>query len=258
MAGYKFTEDDVELAALEWLGEAGYGYLGGPEMAPGEPAAERDSYRDVVLAGRLRAALSRLNPELPQEALAEALRLVTRTESPNLTINNHRFHRLLVDGVAVSYQEEGRTVYKNARVFDWDDPQKGNDWLAVNQFSVRKSGTIANPNALLQDTRRPDIVLFVNGLPLVVIELKNAADEKADVESAYKQQQTYKAEIPDLLAYNELLVIADGYDARMGTLTGGLEWFKRWRTINGETLEDSRSQLETLIKGALAPEHGLP
>ncbi len=255
MKVYKFTEDDVELAALEWLGEVGYSYLGGPEIAPGETTEERQSYREVILEGRLRAALQELNDQLPLGAIDDAFRLLTRTENPNLTVNNHRFHQMLVDGVPVNYQDNGRTVYANARVLDWDDGfLKNNDWLAVNQFSVRKIGAVQNPTAPLQDTRRPDIVLFVNGLPLGVIELKNPTDEDADVESAYKQLQTYKAEIPDLFTFNEILVVADGIDARMGTLTGGFEWFKRWRTIDGEKIEKGRSRLETLIKGALAPE----
>ena len=131
MPPYKFTESDVEEAALFWLGEVGYGYLGGPDIAPGEPAAERESYRDVILAERLHAALAQLNPDLPSECLQDAFRQITRTESPNLAVNNHRFHRLLVDGLPVSYQEHGRTVYTNARLVNWKDPL-ANNWLAVN------------------------------------------------------------------------------------------------------------------------------
>jgi type I restriction enzyme R subunit len=253
----RFTESDVELAALEWLEEVGYAVVGGPEIAPGEPAAERESYRDVILAGHLREALARLNPMLPPEALDDAFRQLTRTESPNLTTNDHRFHRLLVDGVPVSYQgEEGRTTYTNAHVVDLSDIHQ-NEFLAVNQFSVRKAGTLSNPDLPLEGTRRPDVVLFVNGLPLAVIELKNIADENATVLDAYKQLQTYKAEIPDLFVYNEALIASDGKDARMGTLTSGWEWFKPWRTIDGEMIERARPQLETLIKGALAPERFL-
>lgn len=256
MSNFRFTETDVELAALEWLSEVGYSYSGGPEIAPGENTAERDSYRDVILEKRLRSALIKLNPKIPTDSVEEAFRILTRTESPNLLVNNHRFHRMLVNGVPVSYQDSGRTVYIDALVVDWDNPQS-NDWLAVNQYSIRKLGTLKDPNKPLQDTRRPDIVLFINGLPLGVIELKNPADEEATVNGAFKQLQTYKDEIPDLFIFNEALVASDGLDARMGTLSAGFEWFKRWRTIDGIKIEDSRSQLETLIKGALSPERFL-
>jgi type I restriction enzyme R subunit len=253
-----FTESQVEQAALEWLHDAGYGIVGGPDIAPGEPAAERANYRDVVLDRRLRDALARLNPELPEEALNDACRQLTRTDSPNLTVNNHDFHRLLVNGVPVSYQgPDGRIIYSSARVVDFQTGSEQNAWLAVNQFSVQIQGTLADPDAPLLGTRRPDVVLFVNGLPLAVIELKNPADERATTYDAFKQLQTYKAQIPDLFVYNEALVASDGMDTRMGTLTSGWEWFKAWRTIDGETIERDRSQLETLIKGALAPERFL-
>jgi type I restriction enzyme, R subunit len=253
-----FVEDTVELAGLQWLRQIGYRVLHGPAIAPGEPAAERSSYREVILEARLQAALARLNPKVLPLALAEAYRQLTRTESPNPVVNNQRFHKLLLDGITVARQENGRTVYDAVRLVDFDHPAN-NDWLAVNQFSILKAGVVAGPSAAapLQDTRRPDIILFVNGLPLVVIELKNAADEQADVYGAYKQLQTYKQEIPDLFMTNEALVVADGTDARLGTLTSGWEWFKAWRSVDGESPDDGRPQLETLIKGALAPEHFL-
>ena len=257
MAHHRFTESDVEEAALEWLQEVGYTYVGGPDIAPGEPGAERETYRDVVLAGRLRQTLARLNPDLPQSALDHAFRQLTRTDSPNLTVNNHRFHRLLVDGVPVSYPVDGgRTAYVHARVADFQDPS-ANDWLAVNQFSVRIQGVLADPDTPLEGTRRPDIILFLNGLPICVIELKNAADENATVLDAYHQLQTYKTEAADLFVYNEGLIAADGTDARLGPLTAGWEWFKPWRTIDGDTIERARPLLETLIKGALAPDRFL-
>ncbi len=248
-----FTESDVEDAALEWLQTVGYAYIPGPEIAPGEPAAERATYRDVILTGRLRTALAKLNPALPRESLDDAVRQLTRAESPNLVVNNHRLHRLLVDGAPVSYQQDGRTVYVNARVLDFDRP-RNNDWLAVNQFSIQKQGALPNPDRPLEETRRPDVLLFANGLPLAVIELKNAADEKATVETAYTQLQTYKQEIPDLFIPNAVLVASDGTDARLGSLTASWDWFKRWRSVDGETLEEGRAQLEVLIRGALAPE----
>ena len=254
---YKFNESDVEAAALEWLQAVGYAYRPGPEIAPGEPAAERATYRDVILVERLRAALAKLNPTLPREAVEDAVRQITRAESPNLVVNNHRLHRLLVDGVPVSYQQKGRTVYVNARVLDFDHP-RDNDCLAVNQFSIRKQDALPNANRPLEETRRPDVLLFVNGLPLGVIELKNAADEKATVDTAFTQLQTYKQEIPDLFIPNAVLVASDGTDARLGSLTASWDWFKRWREPEMETPDrfqkPVRCQLEVLIRGALAPE----
>jgi len=257
MTAPPFIEDTVEQAALAWLGEVGYSYLPGPDIAPGEHTAERESYHDVILDNRLAASLRLLNPSLPHDALDEAQKLLLRAESPNLAVNNHRFHKYVIDGVPVSYQNhEGRTVYKTARVVDFDDPAN-NDWLAVNQFSILKEGVLPQPGAPLEDTRRPDIILFVNGLPLVVIELKNIADESATAFSAYKQLQTYKQEIPALFTTNASLIVSDGNDARMGALTSGWEWFKAWKTIDGEQLESGRPQLEVLIKGALAPDNFL-
>lgn len=249
------VEDMVEQAAIAWLQEIGYTYLHGPDIAPGQRAAERATYRDVVLVDRLHNALVRLNPALPAVAIDEALRQITRTESPSLAANNHRLHKLLIEGVPVAYQDAGRTVYTNARVVDFAPAtcRANNDWLAVNQFSILRLGVAENAAAQLEGTRRPDIMLFVNGLPLVVIELKNPADPKANVESAYKQLQTYKQEIPDLMVYNTMLVVADGTDARLGTLTAGFEWFKRWRSIDGEGLEGGRSRLEILLRGVFDP-----
>lgn len=240
----RFIEDTVEQAAIEWLQDIGYTYLYGPDIAPDQPAAERASYRDVVLVGRLRDALTRLNPHLPPVAIDEALARLQRTDSPNLFVNNHNFHKLLVEGVPVAYQQDGRTVYDQARVLDFDPAtlRANNDWLAVNQFSILKPGALHGSQYHLDETRRPDLLLFVNGLPLGVIELKNAADENATVHSAYQQLQTYKQEIPDLFVYNEALVVSDGTDARLGTLTAGFEWFKPWRSVDGDGLEQGRPQ----------------
>ena len=240
----KFTESEVESAALAWLESLGWQIKHGPEIAPGEPFAERDDYREVILPQRLKDALARLNPELPIEALDEAFRKLINPPGATLETRNRAFHRMLVDGVTVEYRrEDGSIAGAQVRVIDFDDPAN-NDFLAVNQFTVTEG----------RHTRRPDIVLFVNGLPLVIIELKNPADEEATIWTAYQQLQTYKAELPTLFAFNELLVISDGLEARMGTLTAGREWFKPWRTISGERVEDEGlPQLEVLLKGVFEP-----
>lgn len=251
---HSLTESEVELAALEWLQDVGYALAWGPDLAPDGIAPERSRYADVILTGRLHNALARLNPTLPPVALDDAYRQLTRTDSPNLFINNHRFHRLLVDGVDVSYQDkQGRTVYTKARVVDFDPASKLNDCLAVNQFSIRKEGVSPHASGLLENTRRPDILLFINGLPLAVIELKNPADENADTYAAFKQLQTYKHEIANLFTSNGVLAVSDGTDARLGSLTAGWEWFKPWRTIDGDTVERQRPPLETLIRGVFPP-----
>ncbi len=234
-------ESDVEAAALDWLGPLGWAIAHGPDIAPDTPAAERGDYGDVVLHGRLRDALTRLNPDLPDDALEDALRRLTRPAGATLEARNRDFHRMLVAGVTVEYADaDGRLRGAQVRVLDFDDPDN-NDWLAVNQFTVVDS----------RRERRPDIVLFVNGLPLVVIELKNPADENATIHTAFRQLQTYKAEIPSLFALGAALVVSDGLEARLGTLTAGWEWFKPWRTISGEGLADpSLPQLQVLLEGA--------
>ncbi len=252
------NESHVEDAALEWFGELGYTVGHGPHLAPGEPAAERDSFGEVVLVGRLRAALRRLNPALPEEAREEALRKVLRVGTPALVQTNRAFHRMLRDGIPVDFiqpepsprpspsgrgrseaEGEGQRRWDIVRLIDFDDV-RANDFFAVNQFTVIEG----------QHNRRPDIVVFINGLPLGLIELKNAADEDATIWSAYAQLQTYKAEIPTLLHYNAALVVSDGLQARMGSVTANQEWFKVWRTIDGQRDAAPGSlELETLIRG---------
>jgi len=236
----QFTESVVEDAALEWFGELGYSILHGPEIAPGEPVAERATYEHVLLEGRLQEALTKLNPDVPQEGLDEAFRKLMRISSPQLVDANHELHHCLVNGVAVEYlRGDGTIGYDPVRIVDFDEPDN-NDWLVVNQLSVTESG----------HTRRPDVVVYVNGLPLAVIELKNAASENATIWSAYQQLQTYKREIPGLFTFNELLVVSDGLEARIGTLSAQKERFAPWRTIEGEELAPtSMSQLEVLIRG---------
>jgi type I restriction enzyme R subunit len=234
------NESIVEDAALEWFGELGYAVGHGPHLAPGEPEAERDSFGDVVLVGRLREAIRRLNPAIPEEAREEALRKVLRVGTPALTQTNRAFHRMLRDGVPVEYpRPDGSIAGDHVRLVDFGDV-RANDWLAVNQFTVIEG----------QHNRRPDIVVFVNGLPLGLIELKNAADEDATIWSAYSQLQTYKAEIASLLHYNAALVVSDGLQARMGSVTANQEWFKVWRTIDGEgDAPKTALELEVLVRG---------
>ena len=247
---HAFAESTVEQAALAWLESLGWAVRHGSEIALDGWFAERQDYREVVLAQRLRDALARLNLGLPQEALNEAFRKVTNPEGGTLEARNRALHRILVDGVTVEYRRpDGSIAGAQARVLDFDDPAN-NDWLAVNQFTVVEGRGTASRGP----TRRPDVVLFVNGLPLTIVELKNPADEEATIWTAFQQIQTYKMELPTLFAFNELLVISDGVEARVGTLTAGREWFKPWRTIGGEALADPHMpQLEVVIKGVFAP-----
>ena len=239
-----FTESTVEQAALAWLQGVGWRVAHGPDIAPDMPTAERDDYGEVVLAQRLRDALARLNPELPSEALEDAFRKLTRPEGADLIQRNRALHRLLVDGVTVEYRHaDGSIRGAQAQVIDFDHPEN-NNFLAVNQFSVSEN----------KHTRRPDVALFVNGLPLAVLELKNAANEGATIWSAFQQLQTYQAEIPSLFATNVVLVVSDGLKARVGTLTAGREWFKPWRTVSGEALAGAYlPELQVVIEGLLAP-----
>ncbi len=240
MSAGSVSESTVEAAAVDWLTSLDWAVLLGPDIAPDTPAAERADYGEVVLTTRLRSALARLNPDLPDAAVEDALRRLTRPAGATLEARNRDFHRMLVAGVTVEHLDaEGRVRGAQVRVLDFDDPDN-NDWLAVNQFTVVEN----------KHERRPDLVLFVNGLPLAVIELKNPADENATIRSAFQQLQTYKAEIPSLFAFNAALVVSDGLEARIGALTAGQEWFKPWRTIAGETLADrSLPQLQVLLEG---------
>ena len=237
-----FTESVVEEAALAWLEAQGYAVLYGPAIAVGEPGAERSDpdYRDVLLEGRLRQALVRLNPELPPEALEDAYRKITRADAPSMLERNRATHRMLVDGVTVEYRRaDGSIAGAQARVLDFDTPDN-NDWLAVNQFTVAEG----------QHIRRPDVVILVNGLPLTIIELKNPADENATVWTAFQQLQTYQAHIPALFAYNAVLVASDGVQARIGALGASREWFKPWRTITGrEDAPPSMPELQVVLEG---------
>lgn len=242
------TEDQLEQEALGWLQDVGYDRRFGPELAPDGAHAERADYREVVLVERLRAAVARLNPQVPLAAREDAVQRVRDLGLPVLLSANRHFHKLLVGGVPVEYQQDGDDFGEIrgdfVRLIDWADPA-ANAWLAVNQFAIKGP----------QHTRRPDVVLFVNGLPLVLLELKNPADLNADIWKAYEQIQTYKAQIPEVFQYNEVLVISDGSQARMGSLSANAERFMQWRTIDGAALDPlgAFNELETLIRGVLAP-----
>ena len=238
------TESNVEEASLAWLEGLGWQAAHGPDIAPGVPGAERSDYGEVVLERHLRDGLARLNPDLPPAALEDAFRRLTRPEGSTLEDRNRAFHRMAVHGVTVEHRiDNGAIRGAQVRVIDFDDPTN-NHFLAVNQFTVVEN----------KHERRPDVVLFVNGLPLGVIELKNPADEDATIWTAWQQLQTYKAEIPSLFAFNAALIVSDGLEARIGTLTAGREWFKPWRTIGGERLADPHMpQLQVVLEGVCAP-----
>lgn len=240
----QFAESTIEEAAIDWLTDLGYAYAFGPDLAFDGPAPERENYEVVILLARLQEAIARINPDIPTAAREEALRYLTRQTQPSLLLNNHAFHRMLIEGVTVDFKDKnGRTVSKPVYVIDFENPDN-NDWLVVNQYTVEASYKNAKVN------RRPDVVIFVNGLPLSVIELKNAADENATIWSAFNQLQTYKEQIPDLFVYNELLIVSDGLNARVGSLTADKEWFLPWKTIEGEaTAPSSVTQLEVLLRG---------
>ena len=240
MSDASLSESAVEAVALDWLTSLGWAVAHGPDIASGMPAAERADYGEVVLSERLRSALARLNPDLPTNALEDAYRRLTRPSGATLEARNRDFHRMVVASVTVEYVDTGGGVRgAQVRVLDFDEPD-ANDWLAVNQFTVVES----------RRERRPDVVLFANGLPLAVVELKKPVDEDATIWSAFQQLQTYKAEIPSLFVFNAALVVSDGLEARIGTLTAGREWFKPWRTISGEALADpSLPQLQVLLEG---------
>ena len=237
------SEDDVEQSMLEWLGRGGWSTAHGPDISPPDaktPGTERTNYREVVLTDRVRNAITRLNPKIPPGARDDALRRVIDPNVPGLVNANRQLHRWLVDGVPVEFQKDGETRGDRVRLLDFADVN-ANDWLAVNQFSVQ------GPKL----TRRPDVVLFVNGLPLVVVELKNPGDQDADIWAAWNQLQAYQQDIPDLFNTNALQVISDGIQARMGSLTSDRERFLAWRTIDGVTTDPlgPMRELETLVLG---------
>ena len=235
------TEADVEHAALAWLESVGWQTAHGPDLIP----HERADYGSVNLETRLRDAIARLNTGLPAEAWDDAFTKLTRPAGSNLVTRNREFHRMLVNGVTVEYRaDDGAIRGAQARIIDFD-VVAANDFLAVNQFTVTEN----------QNTRRADIVLFVSGLPLGVIELKNPADPDAGIWDAWNQLQTYKDELPTLFTMNELLMVSDGMQALVGTLTAGREWFKPWRAISGERLADANvPELQVMLEGVCSPD----
>lgn len=242
---YQFNEDDLEQAALEWLGNLGYEIENGPNIALDGDSPERNSYADVVLNGRLEEALMQINPDASMETVLRAVQLVTMVQSPNLVVNNRLFQKYVTDGIDVEVRKEnGRNTTEKLWLFDFRDPSN-NDFLAVNQFTVIEG----------QNNKRPDVIVFVNGLPLVVIELKNSTDEQVGISKGFNQLQTYKAAIPSLFQYNAFMVTSDGVNARAGSLTADEERFMMWRTVDGESIAPSTMpQLEVLIQGMLKPE----
>jgi len=236
----KFTESHVEDATLDWLHGLGYSVLHGPDISPDGPTPERVSYDQVLLVVRLRNALARINPHLPSETLDDVLRKLQQTETPSLVEENRRLHKYLTEGVPIEVaREDGSIGGDVARLIDFIDVD-ANDWLAVNQYTVIEG----------QRNRRPDVVVFVNGLPLGVIELKNPGDENATLEGAFNQLQTYKDQIPSLFRTNAALVTSDGLHARLGSLTANVERFMPWRTVDGAAVAPKGApELGTVIEG---------
>ncbi len=238
------NESSIEQFTISLFQSLGYDYVFGPEIAPDGEMPERDDFDTVLLIDRLKKAIDRLNPHIPEDAKIDAIKQVQRLDFPELVANNELFHRMLVEGVNVSYREGSEDKGDYVHLIDFKNPEN-NEFLAVNQFTVIENNV----------NKRPDIVLFVNGLPLVVIELKNPADENATIQSAFRQIETYKRAIPTLFKYNEIIVISDGLEAKAGSLTADFSRFLAWKSLNGEYEAPSNmSQLEVLIKGMLNPE----
>ncbi len=237
------TEYIIEASAIETLQSQGWIYANGKEISPDGLFCERDSFGDILLLQRLRAAVARINPHLPAEAQEAAVQKALRISSTDLLHNNETFHRMLVEKVRVPYQENGFERSHEVALIDFERPEQ-NEFLVVNQYTIVEN----NQN------KRPDVLLFVNGIPLVVIELKNASSEKADIRSAYQQLQTYKATIPSLFTYNAVCVISDGLECKAGSLSADLSRYMAWRTADG-VKEASRfkPQLDTLLKGMFQP-----
>ncbi|MCM2131307.1 type I restriction endonuclease subunit R [Larsenimonas rhizosphaerae] len=233
------TEDQLEQLCLEWFGDTGWETAHGPDIAHDGASPEREDYKQVLLPNDLEKAIARLNPQLPEDAVRQAVAQVSKPQSPDLVLSNRAFHQWLLNGVPVQYKRDDEVIYDHAFLIDFESV-KANRFRAINQFTIQGS----------KQPRRPDIVCFINGLPLAVIELKSPSSESADITGAFNQLQTYKTEIPDLFITNEALVISDGYTARVGSLTADQERFMPWRTIKDEDDKPLLEwQLETLVRG---------
>ena len=241
------NEDQVEQLAIEWFKELGYEYLLGYDIAPDSSDPQRANYQEVLLTHRLQTALTKLNPMLPVTAIDEAIHLLKKPQHATLIQNNRAFHQMLLQGIPVEIKNGDEAKGEVVKLIDFHNPH-ANDFLVVNQFTIK--GTKGN--------RRPDVIVFINGLPIAVIELKNPADMNADIYKAYNQIQTYKDEIEDLFVYNEALIISDGINARVGSLTATDERYMYWRTIKDENDKPLLEyELDTLIKGFFDKEHFL-
>lgn len=237
----KLTENAIEAFAIKLFERLGYDTIYAPDIAPDGDRPERSRYDEVILSERLSAAVRRINPTVPHSALQEAVKVIERIHSPELLVNNEAFHRMLTEGVKVNYQKDNQDRGDSVFLIDFNHPEN-NEFVVTNQFTVIEN----NQN------KRPDIILFVNGLPLVVIELKNAADENATIKSAYQQLETYKQTIPSLFNYNAILIVSDGLEAKAGSLSAGLSRFMAWKSADGKAEASPLvSQLETLINGLL-------
>lgn len=240
----RITENTIEDFAIKLLERLGYDYIYAPSIAPDGENTERNSYEEVLLNNRIAEAVRRINPTVPSVAQEEAIKEIQRIHSSELLTNNEIFHRLLTEGIKVSYQKAGHQRGDLVWLIDFNNPEN-NDFLVANQFTVVENGV----------NKRPDVILFVNGIPLVVLELKNAADENATIKSAFRQIETYKAVIPGLFTYNAFSVISDGLEARAGTLSSGMSRFMQWKSSDGKTEASGLSpELETLITGMLNKE----
>ena len=234
------TEEQVELQSIEWFKELGYQYKDGYEIAPEGVNPERDDFKQVIFKERLKSALIRINPDIPNQTINNSIPEIINPDIPVLLSCNREMHKWITKGLKVSFMQDNQEIGKRLRLIDFENIEN-NDWLVVNQFEIQGDKRL----------RRPDVLVFINGMPMGVIELKNPADEQADIWSAYSQLQTYKDNIPDLFNTNGVLVISDGVQARMGSLTASEERFMRWRTIDGETVDPlgAYQDLETLIRG---------
>ena len=240
----KITESEIEQFAIELLEKQGYEYVYAPDIAPDTKTPERESFEDVLLIERLRKAVARINPTIPADVREDAIKQILRLNSSELIANNEAFHRMLTEGIKVNLQEKGYDRGDLVWMIDFENPEN-NDFVVANQFTIVENNV----------NKRPDMILFVNGIPLVVIELKNPADENATVKSAFKQMQTYKQAIPGLFNYNGFMIISDGLEAKAGSLSAGFSRFMAWKTSDGKVEASPLiGQMETLIKGMLNKE----